>query len=528
MLALRNLLAPRQQLRLRSYTAMAFTYEEAVEKIISTQTNAATLDQLRKLGPRMNDRSLPEMRAYFKRIGYEPSDFNKLNMIHVTGTKGKGSTSALTQSILKHYPSADKPIRTGLFTSPHLVAMRERIRINGEPISEELFAKYTQDVWERLENTKADTLAHIDTDDARQLLRMMREHPDKPAYFRMLNLVAMHAFMQENVDLAILEVGVGGEYDSTNIIENPIVCGITALGLDHVNVLGDTIDKIAWHKAGIIKPNTPVIAFEQVSEAMAVIEQRAQEKNAPLTILHAKDIEHLKDVKVGLAGVHQQYNALTAVELCRVWLERCRGVKLDEAVPEEFKAGLAKVVWPGRGQKLDVRDTQYSDKAKDVTYYLDGAHTAESLAVCANWFQETVKEQDNGESGSRILMFNCTNGRDGPRLLDVIAKIQPEVKFDHVIFTTNVTFRKGYTADTKNMTVTNADAVAMQKTLADAWKERQPSFGQDKVHVVPTIEDGVGWIADYSKTSPQKVQVLTTGSLIMVGNTLTALGVPAQ
>ena len=139
----------------------------------------------------------------------------------------------MTQSILKHFP-ADKPIRTGLFTSPHLVAMRERIRINGEPISEELFAKYTQDVWERLEDTKAETLAHLKTDDARQLLKMTREHPDKPAYFRFLNLVAMHAFMQENVDVAILEVGVGGEYDSTNIIEKPIVCGITALGLDHV------------------------------------------------------------------------------------------------------------------------------------------------------------------------------------------------------------------------------------------------------------------------------------------------------
>jgi folylpolyglutamate synthase len=78
-------------------------------------------------------------------------------------------------------------------------------------------------------------------------------NPDKPAYFRFLTLVAFHALMQENVDVAILEVGVGGEYDSTNIIENPIVCGITALGLDHVTVLGNTIDSIAWHKAGIIK-----------------------------------------------------------------------------------------------------------------------------------------------------------------------------------------------------------------------------------------------------------------------------------
>lgn len=177
-----------------------------------------------------------------------------MNLIHISGTKGKGSTSSLTQSIIRNYPG-DKPIKTGLFTSPHLVAVRERIRINGAPISEALFAKYSQDVWERLEATKEEALAEIEASnkDAKAALRNTREHPDKPIYFRYLTLVALHAFIQEKVDCAILEVGVGGEYDSTNIIEKPIVCGITALGLDHVSVLGNTIDQIAWHKAGIIK-----------------------------------------------------------------------------------------------------------------------------------------------------------------------------------------------------------------------------------------------------------------------------------
>ena len=219
-----------------------FSYKEAVDKLNSLQSNASLLEQLRKAGPRMNHQSLPEMRVYFKRIGYEPKDFDKLNLIHVTGTKGKGSTSALTQSILHHYGQ----IKTGLFTSPHLVAVRERIRINGVPLSEEKFAKYSQDVWERLEATKTTV---FDQDD----LRQQREHPDKPIYFRYLTLVALHAFVEEKVDCAILEVGVGGEYDSTNVIEKPVVCGITALGLDHVSVLGDTIDQIAWHKAGIMK-----------------------------------------------------------------------------------------------------------------------------------------------------------------------------------------------------------------------------------------------------------------------------------
>lgn len=177
---------------------MVFTYKEAVDKLNSLQSNAAVLEQLRKAGPRMNERSLPEMREYFKRIGYEPQDFDKLNLIHVTGTKGKGSTCALVQSVLHNY---DPSIKTGLFTSPHLVAVRERIRINGKPISEELFAKYFHDVWDRLEATKEEAIRAMDLPEAdkREMIKNTRQHPDKPVYFRYLTLVAFHTFMQEKV-----------------------------------------------------------------------------------------------------------------------------------------------------------------------------------------------------------------------------------------------------------------------------------------------------------------------------------------
>lgn len=227
-----------------------------------------------------------------------------------------------------------------------------------------------------------------------------------------------------------------------------------------------------------------------------------------------------------MAGVHQKYNALVAIELCRAWLARCRNVELKEPVPQEFRPGLERVVWPGRGQILNINATKYADQVnKDVTWFLDGAHTVESLQVCADWFQESVAKDENDIS--RVLIFNCTNGRDGPRLLDVIARIP--VGFDHVIFTTNVTFRKGYTADSTNKTVSAEDVAAMQQTLAKTWKERKPSFPSENVHVVGSIEDAVEWIVDYTKSSSmQRVQVLTTGSLILVGNTLTALGIPPQ
>ncbi|KAI9271418.1 Mur ligase [Sporodiniella umbellata] len=501
---------------------MGFTYKDAVEKLNSLQSNASLLEKLRKAGPRMNERSLPEMIKYFERIGYSPRDFDKLNLIHVTGTKGKGSTSAITQSILHNY---DPNIKTGLFTSPHLVAVRERIRINGEPISEELFAKYSQYVWERLEATKEEAIRAMDMSDGdkNELIRNKRAHPDKPIYFRYLTLVALHAFIQEKVDCAILEVGVGGEYDSTNVIENPIVCGITALGLDHVSVLGNTIDQIAWHKAGIIKPNKPAVCFEQLPEAMEVVERRAKEKNAPLTILYSKQISELNGVEIGLAGEHQKYNALTAIELSKLWLKSTRGIDLEESVPEEFKKGLRNVSWPGRGQKLKIQDTKYASESANATWFLDGAHTTESLQVCTKWFQEVVEKE-----GHCILIFNCTHGRDASRLLQVVSDIQPLVNFNDVIFTTNITFKEGYTTDNTNNNVSAEELTTVQKTLGDSWISQNSTFPKDSVHIVGSIEEAVELVVEKSKKSSKQLQVLTTGSLIMVGNTLTVLGFKPQ
>lgn len=225
-----------------------------------------------------------------------------------------------------------------------------------------MFAKYFFTVWDRLEATKPSVID--------------MQNPDKPPYFRYLTLMSFHVFLQEQVDVAILEVGVGGEYDSTNVVQTPVVCGITSLGLDHIALLGNTIEKIAWHKAGIIKMNVPVISSPQKDGAMAVIKSRAEEKNAELTIVSENDIEKYRNIKLGLEGDHQYSNATVAAKVCQIWIDaRKKAGDVFHYDAEFIKNGLESAKWPGRCQHFN------SSIYPHVDWCLDGAHTIESLDV---------------------------------------------------------------------------------------------------------------------------------------------------
>jgi folylpolyglutamate synthase len=131
----------------------------------------------------------------------------------------------------------------------------------------------------------------------------------------------------------------------------------------------------------------------------------------------------------------------------------------------------------------------------------------------------------NQDPAVRVLVFNCTHGRDSARLLKVISDIQAAVHFDHVVFSTNITYREGYTTDNTNKTVSMEEVVSVQQACAESWRNQVSDFKQENIHVVGTIEDAVDFAVDLSKKSTVPVQVLTTGSLIMVGNTLTVLGI---
>lgn len=210
--------------------------QEAIEALNSLQSNASVVANIRNSWAALSQNVIAASIEYLGRINYAPQDLNQLNVIHVAGTKGKGSTCAFASAALQQVNTLKK---VGLFTSPHLVSVRERIQINGQPISEDLFAKYFWEVWDRL---------HRNTERAKGDQTSLM-----PAYFRFMTLLAFHTFVSEKVDVTILEVGIGGTYDSTNIVPQPLVTGITALGIDHVAILGKTLPEIAGQKAGIYK-----------------------------------------------------------------------------------------------------------------------------------------------------------------------------------------------------------------------------------------------------------------------------------
>lgn len=288
----------------------------------------------------------------------------------MAGTKGKGSTCAYVDSILSfHRASHQIPRNVGLFTSPHLVAVRERIRINSQPISEESFAKYFFEVWDALEKSAI----------------ALNEDPKiKPVYFRFLTLMSFHVFIRENVDAAVYEVGVGGAHDATNVFDHPAATAITTLGIDHTVALGETIEEITWHKAGIMKSGSPSFTVKQVPKAGPVLQEQAKLIGADLQLIEINPA--LKDVHILPAADFQRKNASLAIKLAATVLK-----KLDnsfempsESLPKEFIDGLEQVIWRGRCEtKVD----------RNISWHLDGAHNADSLKVATRWFDEQCSQR---------------------------------------------------------------------------------------------------------------------------------------
>jgi len=280
---------------------------------------------------------------------------DKLRFIHVTGTNGKGSFCAMTDSILRA-----AGYNTGLYTSPYIKRFNERMMCNGEPISD-------------------DELAEITT----MVRPLAEEMDDKPTEFELITAVAMVYFARHKCDPVVLEVGMGGRLDATNIIKTPVLSVVTGIALDHMKILGDTLAKIAAEKAGIFKNGVPVLWCGDSAEADAVIRAKAAEKNCRLTVpdrtaLKVKsysldgtvfDTDEYKDLCLPLLGSYQPINAQNALTAVKILKEN--GFNIPEKAVFD---GLKAVKWPARFEII----------SKNPLIIEDGGHNPEGIDAAVN------------------------------------------------------------------------------------------------------------------------------------------------
>ena len=278
-----------------------------------------------------------------------------MKYIHVAGTNGKGSTAAMLANILR-----TAGYRTGLYTSPYIIRFNERIQVNGEQISDEEICALTEFI-----KPHAEAMA------------------DHPSEFEIVTAIGFEYFKRQRCDIVVLEVGMGGEWDATNVIEENEAAVIVNIGLDHTEVLGDTIEKIARTKSGVVKRGCPCVIYRQEPTVEAVFSEVCRQMDAPLYLADFNsliprhsgldgqrfDWETLRDLGIPLLGAHQLKNACTVLSTVRVLTSR--GWNIPEVA---IRAGLETVYWPGRFQLMMDRPL----------FIIDGGHNPQCLEALEN------------------------------------------------------------------------------------------------------------------------------------------------
>jgi dihydrofolate synthase/folylpolyglutamate synthase len=375
------------------------TYDQAI-KYLFERTDYERQSRLRYNVTTFN---LDRMHALLKGLG---NPHKKLRAVHIAGTKGKGSTATMLARMLEANGS-----KTGLYTSPHVTTLHERIAVNGVMISERQMLGLINRVHATVEKLAAEG--------------------DAPTFFEIMTAMAFMHFADENVDFAIIETGLGGRLDSTNVIE-PAVVGITSISIDHQNLLGNTIDSIAKEKAGVIKAGVPVVTVPQDPKAMRVLKKEALAMKAPL-IVTGRDIdfsyrfessrEHgphtrvcvttpnsrFEHLRVPLPGEHQAINCGLALAMLDKLKEQ--GYTIDDAKAVE---GLSSVKMVGRMELI----------CDDPRIIVDAAHNAASVKALIAAIGQHVPYD------SMIIIFGCNSDKDVRGML-----MQLQYGADKVIFT---------------------------------------------------------------------------------------------
>lgn len=348
------------------------------------------LDQMSKYGSVLG---LENMKALLDRLD-NPQD--ELKFIHISGTNGKGSVLAYLSSILQ-----EAGYKTGRYSSPALFSYRERIQIDGEMIDKDSLARYVT------------VIAGIVED-------MRRNHEAVPTVFEIETAMAMMHFKEEKCDIVVLETGLGGALDATNVVQTTLLEIITPIGMDHMDVLGNTLGEIALQKAGIIKEHTRAVTAAQKPEAQSVLEKVCTEKN---TILHTVDVSRIekkhygwdtqsfsykdwKDVQISLAGKFQLENAALALEAAEQLREE--GFTLTE---EQIRKGLKNAQWKGR----------FSVVSQEPVVILDGAHNPHAA--------EALKQSLEFYFGGKKIyyVFGVFKDKDYRKIIEITAPLAEHI-----------------------------------------------------------------------------------------------------
>ncbi len=382
----------------------------------------------------------------------------KCKFVHVTGTNGKGSTCAMVASILRK-----AGYKTGLYTSPYLIRFNERIQINGEQISD-------ADICELTEYVKPFAESIF----------------ERPTEFEMVTAIGFEYFARHKCDIVVCEVGMGGEFDATNVIPAPEAAVICNIGLDHTEVLGDTLEKIAGAKAGIIKPGCDAVLYRERPSVEAVFEERCKALNAPLhkadfdslhLLSHSLegqvfDWERFHALRLPLLGEHQLHNAAVALTTARVLQKR--GWKITD---EQIREGIESVRWPGRFELM----------RKDPMFIIDGGHNPQCIEA---------------------LVKNIRDYLPG-RELTVLTGVLGDKDF-HCMYRDVAQYAKEFIT----ITPANARALTAEK-LADYLRQ----FGKP-VTACDVVADGVRLAIEHAGKDGV---VLCYGSLYMIGDIDAAL-----
>ena len=311
----------------------------------------------------------------------------KLRFVHVAGSNGKGSTCAMIERILR-----EAGYRTGLYPSPHIEDFRERIRMNGTCIPEDALCALTARVKE-----VADTME------------------DHPTQFELITAIGMLFFAEQACDIVVLEVGLGGAFDSTNVIDAPEVCVITNIGLDHTEYLGDTLAKITEAKCGIIKHGADVVLYENVPEVTDVVRAFCETNDCPLHIARHDRISPVAEtlegqtftldgtrtMRLALLGTYQLRNVSTVLTVIDVL--RTRGFTIPEDAVEH---GLAAVSWPARFEIL----------SRDPLFILDGGHNPQ----CALALAESLNRIKETKDTPVTFLFGTLSDKDYEQIIEIL------------------------------------------------------------------------------------------------------------